>query len=105
MTETFIKRTAFSLWDALRDIGAVITAISTLSGYLMGPVSELGFKIKVITTLFDVKTDDEKLKKKDEIYVSNWERLKLLMGCFKNKKISKMLSVGTQKMLHEFDIS
>jgi hypothetical protein len=70
----------------------------------MGPISELGFKIEVITTLFDVKTDDKNLKKKGHLHVSNCERCKLLMGCFKNKKITKMLSIGTEKMLHEFDI-
>jgi len=62
-TTNNIKRKVLDIWGVLRDIGGFLFAISLIGSYFLKPISVLGFKIEAISTLFDVQTEDQALKR------------------------------------------
>jgi hypothetical protein len=67
-----VKRTVFGIWDVFRDVGGILATLKLISSYFLKPISDLGFSIKAINTLFDVQTEDSSLKKNGKIHINKY---------------------------------
>lgn len=90
-------RTVYDIWGVFRDVGGILAALRLLSSYFLNPISDLGFSIKAINTLFDVQTEDSTLKKNGKFHFDKFQRIRLICNFNPNKKLKRMLRIGRKK--------
>ena len=73
--------------------------------FFMSYYAQINFTLEAISALFEIKSNDNSRKwEEKELYVSFYDKLKLIVNCRPDEKLKKLVDRGTEKLNVKFDL-
>ena len=87
-------------------IGGIFSTLAALSTFFFRKYSFVNFKIKAIQELYLIKNEkrDMKMNEDDSIDINFLDSIRIMLKLCPNKKHSRLMTKGTEKLKKEMDI-
>jgi hypothetical protein len=92
--------------DVLAVIGGVLQVLAWLSAFLVSPYSQISFLISAINEMYSIRSNDKSIHihEGNKMHVSFCNKVRLILNCYPNKKMKRLLEKGQEKLDQELDL-